>query len=418
MAIKSVDDEDPIGPICRPLGKGGVTIMWNKNLNSHVNILQDGNERTLTVQVGDNLFIVNVYLPARGTEGAEMEFDECLSELEEITVKYGGGSTIILAGDMNASIHRDKGLKRDQHLHEFVQKLGYKTAKDYPRMPTFVHHNGSTYQIDYIFSNQPNTIEVVDIANQAPLNTPMHNAVSTKILVDIQNSRKTAENMATKRVNWDKIDKNDYSERVTKKLQSIPIDKQVDSKTLLHEITSSLKEAVEEKSVSNIKTNRKRKLVSPAVLAAYEKSKTIHWRLKNFKGTEADRGLLLQQRKTAKKELRRTQRAEKAENRHKIYRDIMTANSYDKQFFFNRLVKMQREGKVRKLSKLIVNDVHLQEDDKIREGWAVYFTNLSTAKSGLHFDQEYQQLVDRDIINLIKLAAQEKDSAIEIYIST
>ena len=164
-----------------------------------------------------------------------------------------------------------------------------------------------------------------------------------------------------------------------------------------------------------MKTNRKRKLVSPSVLAACKKSKNLHWRLKNFKGAEADRGLLLQQRKTAKKELRRTQRAEKAANRHKIYLDIMTANSDDKQLFF-RLVKMQREGKVRKLSKLIVNDVHLQEDDKIREGWAVYFTNLSTAKSDPNFDQEYQQLVDRDIINLTKLAAQEKDSAIEINI--
>ena len=416
VAIKSVDDKDPIGPICRPRGKGGVAIMWNKRLNSQVNILQDGNDRTLTVQVGDSIFIVNVYLPARGTEGAEMEFDECLSELEEITVKYGVGSNIILAGDMNASIHRDKGLKRDQHLHEFVQKLGYTTAKDYPLIPTFVHHNGSTSQIDYIFSNQTNAIKEVEVANQAPLNTSMHNAVSTKILVDIQTSIKTTESMATKRVNWDKIDKNDFSERVTKKLQSIPIDKQVDSKTLLHEISSSLKEAVEEiQPVSTIKTNRKRKLVSPSVLAACKKSKNIHWRLKNFKGAEADRGLLLQQRKTAKKELRRTQRAEKAENRHKIYQDIMTANSDDKQLFF-RLVKMQREGKVRKLSKLIVNDVHLQEDDKIREGWAVYFTNLSTAKSDPNFDQEYQQLVDRDIINLTKLAAQEKDSAIEINI--
>ena len=253
--------------------------MWNKRLNSQVNILQDGNERTLTVQVGDSLFIVNVYLPARGTEGAEMEFDECLSELEEITVKYGVGSNIILAGDMNASIHRDKGLKRDQHLHEFVQKLGYTTAKDYPLIPTFVHHNGSTSQIDYIFSNQPNAIKEVEVANQAPLNTSMHNAVSTKILVDIQTSIKTTESMATKRVNWDKIDKNDFSERVTKKLQSIPIGKQVDSKTLLYEISSSLKEAVEEiQPVSTIKTNRKRKLVSPSVLAACKKSKNIHWR--------------------------------------------------------------------------------------------------------------------------------------------
>ena len=98
-----------------------------------------------------------------------MEFNECLSELEEITIKHGGDPDIILAGDMNASIHRDKGLKRDQHFKEFVKRCGYKTDKDYPQEPTFVHHNGSTSQIDYIFSRQPNRVVTVDIANQAPL---------------------------------------------------------------------------------------------------------------------------------------------------------------------------------------------------------------------------------------------------------
>ena len=91
----------------------------------------------------------------------------------------------------------------------------------------------------------------------------------------------------------------------------------------------------------------------------------------------------------------------------------MTANSDDKQLFF-RLVKMQREGKIRKLSKIIVNDVHLQEEDKIREGWATYFTNLSTASSDPNFDQNYKVQIDSDIINIEKLAAEETESSIEL----
>ena len=43
VAIKSVDDDDPIGPQSRPRGKGGVATLWSKKLNSHINILQDGN---------------------------------------------------------------------------------------------------------------------------------------------------------------------------------------------------------------------------------------------------------------------------------------------------------------------------------------------------------------------------------------
>ena len=108
----------------------------------------------------------------------------------------------------------------------------------------------------------------------------MHNAVSTKILVDIQTSIKTTESMATKRVNWDKIDKNDFSERVTKKLQSIPIDKQVDSKTLLREISSSLKEAVEE--IQPHYQNQQKKEACVTISVSSKKSKNIHWRLKNF----------------------------------------------------------------------------------------------------------------------------------------
>ena len=108
---------------------------------------------------------------------------------------------------------------------------------------------------------------------------------------------------------------------------------------------------------------------------------------------------------------------EKAENRHKIYRDIMEANSDDKQLFY-RLIKKQREGKTRKISKLVVNDVNLQEDDKIREGWAAYFNNLSTANSDPNFDHDYKLQVDTDILNIEQIASQDKQSLISLDLET
>ena len=96
-----------------------------------------------------------------------------------------------------------------------------------------------------------------------------------------------------------------------------------------------------------------------------------------------------------------------------IYRDIMNASSEDKQLFY-RLIKIQREGKTRKLSKLIIDDLHLQEDDKIREGWATYFTNLSMAKNDPNFDIDYKYHVDSDIAIIEELAAAESDRSIEL----
>ena len=63
-------------------------------------------------------------MPARGTVGAEMEFDGCLAELEEFKTKFSVGLDIIIAGDMNASLHRDKGLKRDHHLQRLCRDVG------------------------------------------------------------------------------------------------------------------------------------------------------------------------------------------------------------------------------------------------------------------------------------------------------
>ena len=388
--------------------------LWTKKLDSHVNILPDGNQRTLMIELGKELYIINVYMPTRGTEGAEMEFDCCLAELEEIKTKYGEERDIILAGDINASLHRDKGLKRDQRFGNFVKRCRYKLADNYPQSPTFEHHNGSNSQIDYILSTDASKITKVKIHQREPLNTSMHNPISAVILADLRTVTRIAESKVIGRVKWDKINKDDYSERVRQKLQNIPEDRQGDSETLLREISTALTQSAEDlQPKTRVPVKRKRKLISPTVMAACKRSKNIHWRIKTFKGSEAELNLLKQTRKIAKKELRQAQRVEKAESRHKIYKDIMTANSDDKQLFF-RLVKMQREGKIRKLSKIIVNDVHLQEEDKIREGWATYFTNLSTASSDPNFDQNYKVQIDSDIINIEKLAAEETESSIEL----
>ena len=39
------DDEDPISPLLKPRGKGGIMIMWKKDLDPYITSLADGSTR-------------------------------------------------------------------------------------------------------------------------------------------------------------------------------------------------------------------------------------------------------------------------------------------------------------------------------------------------------------------------------------
>ena len=43
--IKSADDSDPIIPLQRPRGKGGVAILWRENISKNIQKILDGSNR-------------------------------------------------------------------------------------------------------------------------------------------------------------------------------------------------------------------------------------------------------------------------------------------------------------------------------------------------------------------------------------
>ncbi|KAK3098774.1 hypothetical protein FSP39_022998 [Pinctada imbricata] len=73
----------------------------------------------------------------------------------------------------------------------------------------------------------------------------------------------------------------------------------------------------------------------------------------------------------------------------------MESESHNQRLFY-KLIKKQRSGPQMKLSRLFVNDVHLNTEDEIREGWAEYFEELSRPKIIETFDVEYKEQVETD----------------------
>ena len=87
---KAVDLYNIIQPAQVPWGYGGAAILWKKEINPLIKLIQDGNERLQCVEFLDNykpLLIVSAYLPNKGCHDLE-EFKENVDQLFEICQKY------------------------------------------------------------------------------------------------------------------------------------------------------------------------------------------------------------------------------------------------------------------------------------------------------------------------------------------
>ena len=117
--VKSVDDSDPLQPIQMPRGYGGTGILWKKELDHLINVIDIGNERIQCVEfMGSSrkLLIVSVYMPCKGPQNHVLEFQECVDMLYEITQTYGTSHIIVFGGDFNEDIINASNNQRSRYI--------------------------------------------------------------------------------------------------------------------------------------------------------------------------------------------------------------------------------------------------------------------------------------------------------------
>jgi len=128
---KSVDDNDPIQPVNMPRGHGGVAIIWKKELDSLVNIIDLGNNRIQCIELltpATKLLLISVYMPCKGSASQNLEFQECIDLLHEITQTFNNSHTILIGGDFNENIMSDKHSSRQLYVLDFMNENEFKTV--------------------------------------------------------------------------------------------------------------------------------------------------------------------------------------------------------------------------------------------------------------------------------------------------
>ncbi|VDI23454.1 Hypothetical predicted protein [Mytilus galloprovincialis] len=90
------------------------------------------------------------------TTDADTDYWETVDELSEIVLKYKSSYDIIIAGDMNASIARDKPNTKDKIFLDFIQEHCLYTPNGLCDVNTYFHPSGTcSTQIDYIIESTP-----------------------------------------------------------------------------------------------------------------------------------------------------------------------------------------------------------------------------------------------------------------------
>ena len=70
---KAVDDDDPLPPVQKPRGYGGVATLYRNNIDLKTRRCLDGGSRVVVTEVLSDppLCILNVYMPSRNTGNSE-----------------------------------------------------------------------------------------------------------------------------------------------------------------------------------------------------------------------------------------------------------------------------------------------------------------------------------------------------------
>ena len=198
-------------------------------------------------------------MPCRNTHTGD-DFEDTLSQLQEIMTKYRPTHHILICGDLNASLHRTPPNQQDNFLERFCKEEKLVFNEHLSPEDTFQHHNGlHTAKLDYILCG----IESKHIISEAKihhnanqLNASDHKPLACRIKVTICSK---TEQMSDKPVhkgkpNWKKCDLEIYRNTLKQKLQDTKLEtNSLTEITLkLYHLHSTIQEA--EKQHSQTKT--------------------------------------------------------------------------------------------------------------------------------------------------------------------
>ncbi|CAG2236429.1 unnamed protein product [Mytilus edulis] len=279
---------------------------------------------------------------------------------------------------MNASLFRDDR-SRDKRFKCFIENNGLCLTDNYPKAPTFYHHNGvMSSQIDYILHKDcdVNFIYTVKIEDRNPLNVSDHTLLIARIHGVIKASQSSVgKKQIIKRPNWARCDKEKYQEAIRESVTNIDT---VNLDNASNEISKliDLLHSAGKKSIPNYRETITVKTVgrgiwNKEISNASKLSKLAFFEWKNDRLDDIKyKGM-----NKARKVLRSAQRRAHASKRNTLTEKIMQASQNDSKLF-HKLVNGQRKCNNNLTDTMVFKGIEESDPELMMSGWKDYFENL------------------------------------------
>lgn len=410
---RAVDQHNPISPIRKPRGYGGVAIAWKSEIDKWISILTDGNERLLAIRIKGgnlNLLLICVYMPARGAPDRDEEHLDVQQQIISLIDKHREPNiAVIVCGDFNATLTGAKQERRDKALLQTTRDIQVELHADFIPLPTFYHDNKKDSScIDYILGNKQalNAMKSYVNLGKHPWNTSDHVAITSRIKINLEPTpvpKQVSDQdrlPAPRKPRWDKCDLDRYRETVEQALNQCHwTEMSVDDMDLIIPkvasiMTDSATKCCPTKRPRKAKNMKKRRMWNEQIKETMTKSKLSHWRWKEA-GKPDKNHPLSKARVRAKRSLRTAQRRHEAEKRSKDLADIMHAQESDRNTFY-RLIARQRGGSKSSATEMHTEEGLTSDPTLIGNAWVHHFKTLADPDSVEHECRSYHNDIEID----------------------
>ena len=160
--------------------------------------------------------------PTKGLQGCDENYEDTLTQLNEIVIKYCESHRIIIGGDFNKDITEPNNSKRSLLLQQFLTEsnMSYESVGK-----TYINPNGvETSAIDYIFYDQTMKNLILSTTRLEALHASMsdHIPVCCTFKYNLQQFLESSEKPKLQsKLKWDKTDKTSYHTMITTKLMEV-----------------------------------------------------------------------------------------------------------------------------------------------------------------------------------------------------
>ncbi|KAK3105653.1 hypothetical protein FSP39_002699 [Pinctada imbricata] len=408
--IRCVDLLYPAAKFERGRGYGGTAIIWNKQIQPSVKTLDDGSERILALEINCKphpLCIINVYKPTAGYSDSTSQYKASLDLLDVIISKYRDTHSVLISGDLNATLLDDRNLSQDKLLKALVKENELSVHSTGSHM-TYQHGSGKS-QIDYFLCTNHALIANFMLLDDVCSNTSTHTGIKCDILLD--NNLKISKEVKVKRFRsqWDTCDTHRYKKCISDSVETpviitpSDIDREVKH---IHDVCLAAERASVPKKL--VKLHGPKWKSSPKIRQILSDRKRVYrqWITVGRPGPEHPLSII---KTNLKYDLRREQRKERASERIGFYEEVMAQQNSAN---FYRLINRNNKSS-RSTVALLEKGHHVTKSDEQCRSFAAFYEDLAIPSDNSEFDSDYQNRLAYDL-DLIRKIVSDTDDVLPI----